>query len=301
MANVNRHIVEVIKRRIASARTKKGYTRLPKPSIPRHPKPLQNTYFSDLKGVLYVMENILNDFIKQRGAAILRSSSQLRPTTDALREDDYSDDIKDLVNKAKIQFENTVQPKTRNRSIASKSALAVNEFNKKDTQRVFKSVLGVDVFSSEPWLEQEIKAYIADNVSYITSIEDTFFDRIEDTIFRAARAGDTLDNLTEQLQRDYDVTESKAAFIARDQVSKFNGQLTMLRQQAIGISKYIWSTSLDERVRDTHAEKEGVVFEWANPPADTGNPGEDYNCRCVAIPVFDDEEKQADQEVDSEE
>lgn len=47
---------------------------------------------------------------------------------------------------------------------------------------------------------------------------------------------------------------------------------------------YIWRTRNDRKVRSTHADREGQIFAWANPPQG-GHPGEDYNCRCRAEPV----------------
>lgn len=44
---------------------------------------------------------------------------------------------------------------------------------------------------------------------------------------------------------------------------------------------YIWRTEEDDRVRSSHAQREGQIFAWDEPP-EGGHPGEDYNCRCVA-------------------
>ena len=95
-------------------------------------------------------------------------------------------------------------------------------------------------------------------------------------------------DLSAQIKDLGKTTEKRAMFIARDQSSKLNAALTQARHEDVGIKKYMWSTSLDERVRDSHADKEGQIFEYTNPPADTGHPGHDFNCRCVAIPVLDD-------------
>lgn len=78
------------------------------------------------------------------------------------------------------------------------------------------------------------------------------------------------------------------------------GTLNRLQQTDAGCSKYYWKTARDSRVRPCHRALDGRIFEWWNPPAMwretkhgivyTGmrcNPGEDYGCRCVAIPVFD--------------
>ncbi|MEM7191585.1 MAG: phage minor head protein, partial [Pseudomonadota bacterium] len=45
---------------------------------------------------------------------------------------------------------------------------------------------------------------------------------------------------------------------------------------------YIWRTRGDAKVRPSHAENDGKIFAWDNPPP-TGHPGEDYGCRCTAI------------------
>ena len=44
---------------------------------------------------------------------------------------------------------------------------------------------------------------------------------------------------------------------------------------------YVWRTMEDEKVRESHALRDGKVYNWNLPP-EGGNPGEDYNCRCLA-------------------
>jgi hypothetical protein len=48
---------------------------------------------------------------------------------------------------------------------------------------------------------------------------------------------------------------------------------------------YIWRTAGDKNVRPEHAENEGKIFAWSNPPK-TGHPGADYGCRCQAEPYW---------------
>ena len=58
------------------------------------------------------------------------------------------------------------------------------------------------------------------------------------------------------------------------------------------MEEYVWSTSQDSRVRDSHRRLNRKKFRWDDPPVvdpKTGrrcHPGEDYGCRCVALPVF---------------
>ena len=54
----------------------------------------------------------------------------------------------------------------------------------------------------------------------------------------------------------------------------------------MGISEYRWGTAGDERVRETHEANDGKVFRWDTPPAETGHPGNDVQCRCTARPII---------------
>jgi SPP1 gp7 family putative phage head morphogenesis protein len=90
------------------------------------------------------------------------------------------------------------------------------------------------------------------------------------------------------------VAANRAALIASDQIGKLNGELNQLRQTNLGVRRYRWSTSLDERVRKDHRELEGSIQEWAKPPVvnrrtgERGHPGQAVRCRCSAIPIIDD-------------
>lgn len=124
------------------------------------------------------------------------------------------------------------------------------------------------------------------NIELITSIPDQYFEKLGKAIMDNLQNGIRYEDLAKEVERIGDVTESRAKLIARDQTSKMNGAFNEARQTSLGIEKYIWQTSGDERVRDDHAKNDGETFRWDKAPL-TGHPGEDINCRCVAIPVFD--------------
>jgi SPP1 gp7 family putative phage head morphogenesis protein len=116
--------------------------------------------------------------------------------------------------------------------------------------------------------------------SYAGAVRDMFNDP-------SVTAGLRWEDLRDKLLETGDVWESRAELIARDQTLKLNGAINRSRQQAAGVTSYVWSTSGDERVRDTHAELDGKTFDWGAPP-EPGNPGEDFQCRCVALPIIAD-------------
>jgi SPP1 gp7 family putative phage head morphogenesis protein len=112
---------------------------------------------------------------------------------------------------------------------------------------------------------------------------------VSETIEQAHAQGLRVEELRKTLMDRFGVSKSRADLIARDQVLKLNGQVNQHRQQQVGIMEYTWSTSRDERVRDAHQDLQGKTYRWDTPP-DVGrgrnlNPGQDYQCRCIGIPV----------------
>jgi SPP1 gp7 family putative phage head morphogenesis protein len=105
--------------------------------------------------------------------------------------------------------------------------------------------------------------------------------------------GARVDRLTKIIESQYNVAKRRAAFIAENETSLAISKFREARYKEIGANSYIWSTSKDERVRDSHRDLEGKSFSWDSPPVvDTatgrrGHPGQDFNCRCVAIPIVD--------------
>ncbi|WP_243700207.1 phage minor head protein [Paracoccus versutus] len=68
--------------------------------------------------------------------------------------------------------------------------------------------------------------------------------------------------------------------------------------QAGPADQYVWRCWNDDRVRATHRANDGRVFSRDDPP-DTSHPGEDYNCRCEAVPYMPGETEFASHEFTS--
>ena len=166
-----------------------------------------------------------------------------------------------------------------------------NTQNQQEVSRNLKNQTGIDLsayLGNSPRIAEKVNAMTTANVQLIKSIHSQYLDKVQNAVTQAMVNGTLNKDLAQQIKDIGKTTEKRAIFIARDQSSKLNAALTQARHEDVGIKKYMWSTSLDERVRDSHADKEGQIFEYANPPADTGHPGHDFNCRCVAIPYLGD-------------
>jgi SPP1 gp7 family putative phage head morphogenesis protein len=111
---------------------------------------------------------------------------------------------------------------------------------------------------------------------------------VEKNVFRGFRA----DSLADIIQKRYGVSKSKAKFLGLQETSLLTSKYRELRYKEVGITTYKWSTSKDERVRDDHDDLDGKVFSFDNPPivnkrtGKRANPGEDFGCRCVPIPII---------------
>lgn len=162
----------------------------------------------------------------------------------------------------------------------------VNNFNMNEFRQSLKSTIGVDIYQSEPKLEELTELWVQENINLITSLENQYFDRLKNIISDAIQNGTLTTNVTKQIQELAGVSKRRAQLIATDQIGKLNGNLTQYRQTKAGIDEYIWRTAGDSRVRPAHSLRNGKRFKWSNPPPD-GHPGIAIRCRCVAIPVID--------------
>ncbi|NJR75226.1 MAG: minor capsid protein [Scytonema sp. CRU_2_7] len=146
--------------------------------------------------------------------------------------------------------------------------------------------LGIDSFQRENFIPATLNSFVAENVALITKMETDYLSDVFTAVHRGVRAGESVRSIAKTIEKRTDVSKSRARFIARDQIGKLNGQLTELRQTNLGIEKYTWRTSEDERVRPSHRAHNGRMYSWSDPPSGTGNPGDDFQCRCYAEPDF---------------
>ncbi len=185
---------------------------------------------------------------------------------------------------------------------------AVNNAKKTFEQNV-KSATGKAIKLNQKRIDKLTKSYIKENVSLIQSIPVKLQGQMRKLVDEASANFRSSEALAEDIARRFEVTESRAQFIARDQLSKLTADMNKLGQQDIGVELYYWRTENDDRVRDlpddNHRAMEGMLCRWDDPSVfsvDDGvtwqprsyiggpdlEPGQDYNCRCVAEGVVPD-------------
>lgn len=128
-------------------------------------------------------------------------------------------------------------------------------------------------------------------VELITSLPLDAGVRAQNLALQAFTGGKRPDVVATEIARTQEVTESRAMLIARTETAKAASIVTEVRAKEVGATHYIWRTAGDSDVRESHAELEGEVFAYDDPPIVDGeplNPGMTYNCRCYAEPIIPD-------------
>jgi SPP1 gp7 family putative phage head morphogenesis protein len=258
----------------------------------------QRRYLAELNNLVATMINLTKKTIYPKIEKIVTQAKLLRPTTDAIKTDDFSDQIEEVVDVSKQELSEQL-PDSRIHQMVLAIGLLVSRHNRKEVLKVISSVASVQVnelFLAEPFLEAELSAFVKQNIGLIRTIPERYFSEIEGILFRGAQQGLSQAAIRQQIAKRFGVSRNRAIVIARDQVGKLNGQLTQLRHQALGIKKYRWRTVGDERVRGnpmgtspkatpSHWTREGRIFSWSKPPSD-GHPGQPILCRCIPEPIL---------------
>lgn len=155
----------------------------------------------------------------------------------------------------------------------------------------FKRLVPISLRRS-PDMGKLLDGFRSDALKRIRALDSDAIDELRDILNDAEREAWRVDDLADVIEERLGVTASHAELLARDQVLSFNAAVTRERQTSSGIEKFVWSTSGDERVREEHAELDGEVFSWDDLPTVDGEdnvmPGDQFQCRCVAIPVLPD-------------
>ena len=194
----------------------------------------------------------------------------------------------------------------------------INKFNANEFL-AFKKIVGSaalgDAFTgTETWLKDALTRWSTEQVTLITKATNDMRDAVARRIRDGVKKGMLQKDITKKIMNDLPgMSYRRARIIARDQTSKLNAELSSRRMGQAGLETYVWSTSMDERVRGnptgkypnavpSHWIMQGKICRWddptlwlnaqgewekRSPDAPSLHPGQDIMCRCVALPNWD--------------
>jgi SPP1 gp7 family putative phage head morphogenesis protein len=128
-----------------------------------------------------------------------------------------------------------------------------------------------------------LDAFMEEHQKLIKSVQREHLDKISLALKRGIREGHLQKDIVKEIRNHTHTSKRRAQLIARNAPLQYSGALTKHHQMNAGIKSYMWQSSRDERVRDSHRRMDGKIFNWdsAGP-----HPRSEVNCRCDAVPVL---------------
>jgi SPP1 gp7 family putative phage head morphogenesis protein len=154
-----------------------------------------------------------------------------------------------------------------------------------------KLVVGPDLTADQR--KRLAEAYTENLDKYIKDFTEKQVKELRSQISENVLSGKRYENMEKVIRKSYGVTERKAKFLARQETGIMMAQFKKIRYTDAGIQKYKWRCvvgSPNHPVRKMHERLNGTTQFFSEPPitdnkGNRNNPGEDYNCRCTAIPI----------------
>ncbi len=279
------HEFVLLRLRLQAARRSGRKIHVPAPS---QPAAARLDYFRELLVFVGQWNAIVRTHVLERLGEFFEPDDEPGQRTDAKRKK-TPDEVDAWLDDVDVRLTQVV-PAARSRKAAKVVAKRVDKHNRTQRDRQWKQALGIDLRGRDVDTSKKLTGFVRENVGLISTIPKRLHRDVRALVDQASTTGMRVGTLAKQIEARFDVSKSRAQLIARDQTNKLNGELTQIRQEAVGITTYDWATSEDERVRPDHAALDGTTQKWSKPPVvdkrtrRRAHPGGDYQCRCNAIP-----------------
>lgn len=178
----------------------------------------------------------------------------------------------------------------------------LDEVNQRGREQFYKRVedtVGINAnrLAQEEGLKPKTNALMLETAQWSKKLRDQVLEEFTSNALRIMAEGGALEDVLSGLDEIQEKRKGQARMIARTQVSTFNSIMTKTRAQNLGITKAVWKTATDERVRRCHQVRNGKEFDldkglYASCDGKWLLPGVDYNCRCTYRMVIPETEEE---------
>ena len=276
-----------------------------------YPHGIENKFYRQLKGFFKPLTDYVNKYIDEHLEPLLRGDST-EVHLDAIPGDSFRNMIYNLENWLSVYMPEISDITTygdyenRNNVILTslaKTAEEAKSFGDKEFEKTLEKGIHVNLPLSSPWWEDMRNSWAEDNYTLITSNAKNYVSKINTLTEQAIVNGMSPGKLKNEIKKATEgLSDKHCKLLARDQMGKLNGQITQAQMQEVGLDLYVWSTSYDDRVRDSHALMEGLLCRyddasvcsydngktWVARPSGAVDlhPGQDIQCRCVGLAFY---------------
>lgn len=263
-----------------------------RPGKPIQPTAIQLAYFQSLREMVRYMRALTNERMVPILPALLAAAAPA--IVDGARADGGGLGRVNRITGQMIRAWSRRWDEKRIAAIVGKIARMTSDHQRRELFRQIKSGLGIELATiADHGLMARIQHFVAENVALIRTVPQEYFGQVEKVVLAGVKSGRRASEIAADLDQRAEVATSRVKVIARDQVNKFQAALNHARQTSLGVKRFAWMTMGDDRVRPEHAERNGKVYGWDDPPGDADDPGDGarpgdgIQCRCYAAPQLD--------------
>lgn len=272
-----------------------------------YPIGIEKQYYRKLKGFFQPLTDYVDKYINENMEQLLRGDSK-EIRLDTIPGDSFREMLFELENWLSVYMPDISElPEDSNNNVIlaslAKTAEEAKKFGDKEFQKTIEKGIHINPPVSSQWWNDMRNSWAEDNYTLIVSNAKNYVSKINILTEQAIVNGMSPSKLKEEIRKATEgLSDKHCKLLARDQMGKLNGQITEAQMQEIGLNLYVWSTSFDDRVRDSHALMEGLLCRyddanlcsydngktWVERPAGAVrlHPGQDIQCRCVALAFY---------------
>lgn len=153
--------------------------------------------------------------------------------------------------------------------------------------------LAIAPILSEKNVEDIAHNYTNNMRYYVKDFTEKEINKLRERVKENTFSGHRYEGLAKDIQKSFNISKSKANFLARQETNLLVAKFKESRYTEMGINEYVWQTvvgSPSHPVRPMHKALNGTIQRFDNPPVvnekgERKNPKEDFGCRCSARPI----------------
>lgn len=143
-------------------------------------------------------------------------------------------------------------------------------------------------------LKPTTNALITETAVWVQKLRDETIQYFTANTLRAMTLGQSVETILSDFDDMVETRKNHAKFVAQNQIQNFNSLTTNIRAKNVGVTKAIWRTTGDEKVRPSHADRDGKTFDIAEGLYSSVDgvylqAGVSPNCRCYVDYVLEDD------------
>lgn len=271
-----------------------------------YPHGVEAKFYRQLKSFFKPLTDYVNKYINENLEPLLRGDSD-NVRLDTIPGSSYRGMVYNLEEWLTAYMPDISEIKNLSNNIIltslGKTADEAMDFETTQFQKTIEKGIHVNLPTSAEWWNNMKSSWAEDNYTLITSNAKKFVSEINTLTEQAIVNGMSPAKLKSQIKKATEgLSDKHCKLLARDQMGKLNGQITQAQMEEIDLEMYVWDTSMDDRVRESHQLMQGVLCRWDDAsvcsydngktwePRPAGaidlHPGQDIQCRCVALAFY---------------